>query len=191
LKTQFDSKDSALIWARELVQRSDVLYVDTETTGVRFGFDDVIDIGVVDGDGRVQMDRLVRPLVAIPADSSSVHGLSNRDVQRAARLQDLWPDVTSLLNGKVLVSYNSTFDEQMMRNAASRRGLSPVQPQRWDCAMEAFAAYNGQSSHHRPGYQWINFETAARMLGLESPEHRAVSDALRCLELVQELSRRR
>jgi DNA polymerase-3 subunit epsilon len=191
LRTEFPSKESALGWARLLVQRDDVLYVDTETTGVRFGYDDVIDIGIVNGVGIVLMDRLVRPLVAIPADSSAVHGISNRDVQRAPRLEDLWPDVARILNGKVLVSYNSTFDEQMLHDAAMRRGLAPIKPERWDCAMEAFAAYNGLASHHRPGFKWINFEAAARALGLEPPEHRAVSDALRCLELVQELSRRR
>ena len=85
----------------------------------------------------------------------------------------------------------ATFDEQMLAGAACRRGLAPIAPARWDCAMEAFAAYNGELSHHRPGFRWINLGAAARMFGLESPQHRAVSDAMLCLELVQELSRRK
>ena len=187
----FEDREAALEWAHDLVSRPDVLYLDTETTGVRFGFDDVIDIGIVDGAGTTLYDQLIRPLVAIPGDSRDVHGISNRDVAAAPRLQDVWSDLTGLLDGKVLVSYNAYFDEEMLAFAATRRGLPPIAPLRWDCAMEAFAAYNRQSSHHRRGYRWINFEAATRMLGLERPEHRAVSDALRCLELVQELSRRR
>jgi DNA polymerase-3 subunit epsilon len=187
----FASRAEALAWARELVVRDDVLYVDTETTGVRFGRDDVIDIGIVDSAGRVVMDQLVRPSVAIPADSEAVHGISNRAVSTAPRLADLWDDIRRLLNGRVVVSYNATFDQQMLLDASRKRGLQWIEPQRWDCAMEVFAAYNEQASHYRPGYRWINLETAARTLGLDLPEHRAVSDAMLCLELVQELSRRR
>lgn len=187
----FASRAEALAWARELVSRDDVLYVDTETTGVRFGRDDVIDIGIVDSGGRILMDQLVRPSVAIPAEAEAVHGISNRDVATAPRLTDLWSDIRKYLDDHVVVSYNATFDEQMLRNAAEKRGLDWVEPQRWDCAMEAFAAFNEQPSHYRPGYRWINLEAAARMLGLELPEHRAAADAMLCLELVQELSRRR
>ena len=186
----FVDREDALSWARELVGRDDVLYVDTETTGVRFGQDDVIDIGIVDGAGRVIMDQLVRPVVAIPADSEAVHGISNRAIVTAPRLAELWPQLSTLVAGRVVVSYNASFDQQMLSHAASRRGLTHLEPARWDCAMEAFAAFNGQFSHHRRGFRWINLETATRMLGLDAPQHRAVSDAMVCLELVQELSRR-
>ena len=187
----FESRGHALDWARELVGRTNVLYLDTETTGVRFGVDDVIDVGIVDGRGIVVMDQLVRPSIAIPADSEAVHGISNRAVANAPRLSDIWAELSRIVNGNVVVSYNSTFDEQMLAGAARRRGLAPIAPARWDCAMEAFAAYNGELSHHRPGFRWINLGAAARMFGLESPQHRAVSDAMLCLELVQELSRRK
>ena len=186
----FASRTQALDWARDLVHRTDVLYLDTETTGVRFGFDDVIDIGIVNGKGLIVLDQLVKPMVPIPADSEAVHGISNKAVSNSPRLNDIWTDLSKLLSGKVLVSYNASFDETMLTDAGSRRGLSPIVPGRWDCAMEAFAAFNGQLSHHRPGFRWINLRAAARMLGLEAPEHRAVSDAMLCLELVQELSRR-
>jgi len=186
----FAGRKHALDWARQVVLRGDVLYLDTETTGVRFGFDDVIDIGIVDGSGLIVMDQLIRPSVPIPADSEAVHGISNRTVANAPPLISLWGELSKLLTGKILISYNAAFDEQMLADAGSRRGLAPILPARWDCAMEAFAAYNGQQSHHRPGYRWINLGTAARKLGLEAPKHRAVSDAMLCLELVQELSRR-
>jgi DNA polymerase III subunit epsilon len=187
----FQSRGQALAWARDLVRRSDVLYLDTETTGVRFGFDDVIDIGIVDGRGIVVMDQLIRPSVAIPGDSEAVHGISNRAVSNAPRLPEVWSELSRILNGHVVVSYNATFDEQMLSDAGARRGLSPIAPAKWDCAMEAFAAYNGELSHHRPGFRWINLGAAARLLGLEAPKHRAISDAMLCLELVQELSRRK
>lgn len=187
----FASRAEALAWARDLVSRDDVLYVDTETTGVRFGRDDIIDIGVVDGAGIVLMDQLVRPGVPIPGDSEAVHGISNRSVQTAPPLANLWPDLARLVESKVIVSYNADFDRRMLVDAGTRRGLPPLKPSRWDCAMEAFAAWNGESSFHRPGFRWINLETAARSLGIEPPEHRAVADALVCLEVVQELSRRR
>lgn len=188
--TKFRDRAHAIAWAKDLVNRSDVLYVDTETTGVRYGQDDVIDIGIVDGAGRTLMDQLVRPMVPIPADAAEIHGISNKDVQTAPRLADLWADVTTLLSGRVLVSYNADFDKRMLFGAGAKRELPIIRPQRWDCAMEAYAAWNGEMSHHRRGYRWINLGAAARNLGIDPPEHRAVADALVCLEVVQELSRR-
>jgi DNA polymerase-3 subunit epsilon len=186
----FRDQSHALIWARDLVVRTDVLYVDTETTGVRFNQDDVIDIGIVDGTGRILMDQLVRPMVAVPSDAAAIHGISNRQLQTAPTIDRIWPDVRAMLDGKILVSYNCDFDQRMLGFAASRRQLPALRPTTWDCAMEAFAAWNGESSHWRPGFRWINLETAAGMLGIDPPTHRAVADALVCLEIVQELSRR-
>ncbi len=173
-----------------MVGRPDVLFLDTETTGVRFGFDDVIDIGIVDGTGLIILDQLVKPAVAIPADAEAVHGISNRAVATAPVIDRIWPALARLIDGKILVSYNADFDRRMLGDAGARRGLEPLAPARWDCAMEAFAAFNGQLSHHRPGFRWINLGLAARLLGLEQPMHRAVGDATLCLEVVQELSRR-
>jgi DNA polymerase-3 subunit epsilon len=167
-----------------------VLFLDTETTGVRFGFDDVIDIGIVDWQGVVVLDQLVKPSVAIPADAEAVHGISNRLVATAPTIDQVWPALARLVSGKIVVSYNADFDLRMLTDAGARRNLGPLTPARWDCAMEAFAAYNGQSSHHRPGFRWVNLGRAARSLGLDQPMHRAVGDALLCLEVVQELSRR-
>jgi|SRR4051794_38971080 DNA polymerase III subunit epsilon len=188
--TPFSSRKEALAWAKAIVSRSDVLYVDTETTGVRFDHDDVIDIGVVDGNGIVRMDQLVRPRMGVPSDSEAVHGISNRQLQTAPTLVEIWPDVTALLAGKLLISYNADFDQRMLAFAASQRMLAPIEPIGWDCAMEAYAAFNEQSSHHRPGFRWISLENAAIALDIDPPAHRAVADAMTCLEVVQELSRR-
>ena len=186
----FASRQHALDWARSIVSRKDVLYVDTETTGVRYGQDDVIDIGIVDGAGIVLMDQLVRPLVPVPADAEAVHGISNKALYGAPTIADLWKELSALLNGKLLVSYNADFDRQMLFSAGQRRGMTPILPVRWDCAMEAFVAFNGELSHHRRGFKWINLGTAARSLDIDPPAHRAVADAIVCLEVVQEMSRR-
>lgn len=107
----------------------------------------------------------------------------------APTIDRVWDSLAQLVAGKTLVSYNAPFDRGMLRHAGSRRGLPELAPARWDCAMEAFAAFNGQSSHHRPGFRWVNLSMAATLLGLDQPTHRAVGDAMLCLEVVQELSR--
>ncbi|MDQ2683018.1 MAG: 3'-5' exonuclease, partial [Chloroflexota bacterium] len=154
----FASSAEALEWARELVGRDDVLYLDTETTGVRYGIDDIVDIGIVNRHGQIVMDQLVRPSLPITGETESIHGISNRMVRTAPTLPEIWPEVRRLVAGKILVSYNADFDEQMLFGAAERRSLPPASPARWDCAMEAFAAFNGELSHHRPGFRWINLE---------------------------------
>ena len=67
-----------------LVDREDVLVLDTETTGIGSSAE-VIDLAVVDTTGTVRLDTLIMPNDNIPAEASAVHGLTRRMLQRGWR----------------------------------------------------------------------------------------------------------
>ena len=74
-KGQMDTLDrmAAASWAAALVKRADVLYLDTETTGL--GNDaEIVDIAVIDSSGRIILNALVRPSGRIPREASDVLG---------------------------------------------------------------------------------------------------------------------
>jgi uncharacterized protein YprB with RNaseH-like and TPR domain len=48
----------AMTWAAEITSRADVLYLDTETTGLG-NADEIIEISALDNAGRVLIDTLI------------------------------------------------------------------------------------------------------------------------------------
>jgi len=186
--TAFPDRRSALIWARETVIAADVIFLDTETTGVK-PTDDIVDIAVISTGGDVLFQQLVKPSRPIPSDTAAFNGISNAMVADAPDLRDVYPVLTALLADRVVVAYNVDFDRSMLEAAATRRGLAPLESTTWSCAMEAYAAYNGESSWHRPGFRWMSLEKATARLGIPKPTHRALADAEACRAVVHALAR--
>lgn len=186
--TVFVDRRSALLWAREMVVAPNVVFLDTETTGVR-PTDDIVDIAVVATSGEVLFQQLVKPARPIPADTAAFNGISNAMVSDAPDLREIYPALARLLADRVVVAYNVDFDREMLHAAAARRGLAPLEPTVWSCAMEAYAAYNGESSWHRPGFRWMSLEKASARLGIPKPTHRALADAEACRAVVHALAR--
>jgi DNA polymerase-3 subunit epsilon len=183
----FADRRSALRWARETMRNPEVVFLDTETTGVR-AFDDVIDIAILDWAGNVLFEQLLKPRLAIPSDATAVHRITNRMVAQAPDFVEVYPAVKALLEGRLVVAYNADFDRKMMRSACAFRGLAEIQPARWMCAMEAYAAFNGEASWHRPGFRWMSLEKATRRLRIPQPTHRASADARACRSVVMALA---
>lgn len=53
-------------WARDLLNRTDVLILDTETTGLGHTAE-LVELAIVDTTGKVLFDELVKPAVEGPA----------------------------------------------------------------------------------------------------------------------------
>ena len=128
----------AIRWAREMVANPDVVFPDTETTGL--GRDaEVVDLAIVDLAGTPIVDQLVRPLRPIPADAIFIHGISNRDVAEAPLWSQIAPDVRNLLHRRTIVAYNAPFDRAMVDQCNTLAGLHAIDAS-WFCAMRAFTA---------------------------------------------------
>ena len=56
--------------------------LDTETTGL---YDDaeIVEISIIDENGGVLLDTLVKPLKPIPAEATAIHGITNEMVATA------------------------------------------------------------------------------------------------------------
>ena len=184
--TSFPDRRSALLWSREAVRAPNVVFLDTETTGVRTT-DDIVDIAIVATNGDVLFEQLVKPARPIPPETSAFNGISNKMVAGAPDLQEIYPALAALLTDRVVVAYNVEFDRSMLGGALGRRGLPWLESTRWSCAMEAYAAYNGEASWHRPGFRWMSLEKATARLGIPRPTHRALADAEACRAVVHAL----
>lgn len=112
---------------------SELRLFDFETTGVGRHRDRPVQIGLIDGNGRVLMNTLVDPCMDIDKEASDVHGITRLDVAyhpdyliglwQMYQLIGLTPDVDPQ---RVLAGYNiSQFDLPMALHCYKPDGFSP------------------------------------------------------------------
>lgn len=175
------NRPSAIAWARLIANHPDALFLDTETTGLGSRAE-IIDIAIVDRNGRVVLNSLVQPERGIPPEATAIHGLTMADVRHAPRWSEIVPHLARLVSGRLIVVYNADFDRRMIHQCCSRCGQD-VPRAEWHCAMRAFAAFCEHPSHHG-GYRWHALEAAAAHFGLPQGGHRALGDAETCRRVV-------
>ena len=182
-----------MTWAG-LLNRRDVLVLDTETTGLTQR-SEVIDLAVIDTTGKQRLDTFVMPVDPIPREASEVHGLT-RAVLREANAP-AWPDVHDrfvnlLASAQVVVIYNSIFDERLLRQTADRHRLTiPSYRSKLRCAMLEYAAHRRVPGPYGD-WRWHKLTAAAQHEGVPIRNaHRALGDAKLTLALMRSLVAKR
>ena len=77
----------------------------------------------MDDDGQVLFESLVKPSQPIPHSATRIHGIHDEDVQSARTWPVIWPQVRSVLFGRLVVIYNEEFDLRMMQQSHARYRL--------------------------------------------------------------------
>lgn len=146
--------------------------VDVETTGGSPFFNRVIEIGLL----RVEKAEVVEeyktflnPDMEIPEFITKMTGISNEDVQRAPRFEDIAEEVISKFEGNIFVAHNSQFDYGFLKEEFRRANLAFNLPQL--CTVRLSRALYKEHKHHNLTaiIERYNFECENR--------HRAFDDA--------------
>ena len=175
-------------WAQELMRRENFYVLDTETTGVGKG-DEIVQMGIVDKNGTIVMNQLVKPTVSIPSGASSVHGIYDSDVVDASTFKDIYIDLSKMLAGQIVIAYNMDFDWRMLQQSSAKYRLPDIRTGKRDCAMKQYAKYNGKWNNQRHSYIWHKLGTAAAQEGIAVENaHDAIGDVLMTLALIQKMS---
>ncbi len=110
--------------------------VDFETTGLRPGRDQVVEVAVVTVDefGAVsdEWSTLVKP--SRPVAGGGVHGVFNADVREAPTFRDVAGDLLERLDNTVPVAHNARFDSAFLEAELGRLGHRF--PCQWLCTLE-------------------------------------------------------
>jgi DNA polymerase III subunit epsilon len=148
------------------------LFIDTETTGLD-GSAEIVEISIIDQEGSVLLDTLVKPLRRIPQDVIRVHGITNEMVCDAPTWAEIWPQVETLLMDRYVGVYNADFDLRMMRQSHRSNGLPwQFSDRKFFCIMKLYSQFMG-------AYRWQKLEAAGRQCRIPLPNsHRAKDDAL-------------
>jgi DNA polymerase-3 subunit epsilon len=154
------------------------VYLDTETTGIGPA-DEVIEIGILDEDGTVLFESLVKPTGIISPDARRVHGIRDDDVASAPRWMTLWPQVQSVLSGRIVCVYNADFDQRLLQQTHAKYKIRWFLPEdtSFFCVMKLYAQFYGERNYKTGGYRWHSLDVAGRQCRLIQPNtHRAIDD---------------
>lgn len=169
---------SAIQEARTLLENKPV-YLDTETTGMHFN-SEVIEIGIIDDQGEVLFDQLIRPRGKIDPAAGRVHGITLEMLVDAPTWEQVWPQAEHVLMGRLVGVYNVEFDLRLMKQSHSRSWLTWTLPDsNFFDIMKLYARFFGDWDPVHKSFRYQSLEIAGRQCGIRLPNaHRAVDDCL-------------
>jgi DNA polymerase III subunit epsilon len=174
-------RERALAWARQLVRRNNWILLDTETTGTSKS-DEVIQIGVLSANGEVLLNTLIKPVrnTAIPREAAAVHGITMDMLTDAPTMQQILPQLCSVLKGKTTIIYNAEFDTRLLQQTVGPEAASSLMScLRAECAMKMYSAYAGDWMDSKGDYKWQKLPGAA---------HGAIEDCQAMLALIHQMA---
>ena len=183
-------RDSAIRWARGMVQR-DFVVLDLETTGLAHD-DEAVSIGIIDNQGNVLLDTLLRHEKQSHPKAQDTHGISWAMTRNAPRFTKVWPALIELTQDKFLVIYNANYDIRIIEQMMRRYKIDALSVFRGDasCAMNVFAKFYGAWNDYRQSYTWQKLTTAANHLGINTKgAHGAAVDALITLRVIEGMAK--
>ena len=170
-----------------LMNRKDVLIVDTETTGLHKRAE-VIEVVAVDTTGNVRFSSFSMPQDPIPIAASNIHGLTHPYLKKARAMP--WPRVQVRLapileQAQILIAWNAPFDRRMLEQTAARHDLQFGFAPPWRDALRDYKRFC-------PGLNSYALENVmkAESLQFSGRAHRAEADCRAVLSVMQVVSRR-
>jgi DNA polymerase-3 subunit epsilon len=189
VKTHYPrSREEAVVRCREWLSKGAV-FVDTETTGLNKD-DEIIENCIVDAYGAILLDSLVKPTKPIPPEATMINGITNKDVMRAPKWPTLYDKVRIILEGRLVIAYNSAFDRRMVCQTNEKYGLAQINAT-WQCAMITYAGFRGVPTSKKNRFKHFKLGVAAQQMGIgiETELHRSKADCLLTLELVKAMAK--
>ena len=187
------SYDRAIRWARLVTNpKLNVVTWDTETTGLDATMDEVISVGIVDSEGQVLLDTLIRPsnmAVLTATNASDVHGITADMLTDAPTFPEIYGELKAFLDGRFWLGYNIGFDAKMLDATCLHYDLAPLLSVGQHDATPFVADFVGQWDEGKGGYKYWKLAEAAERFGLtEFAAHHAGADALATWQIVKRMS---
>lgn len=168
-------RNEAVEWARQTLQRSDVLILDTETTDLD---GEVVELAIINLKGETVYSQRFNPLSPISEGAQAIHGLTAEILTSEPRFSDEYLTICNHLKtaGLVLI-YNAMFDMGILRQTCRLHGVDMFNFEP-ECLMEWYAQYCNEWSDYHKSYRW-------QPLG---GDHTALGDCRAALATLKEMA---
>lgn len=178
---------------RGLLDRQDVLILDTETTGLD-GNAEVVELSIIDTTGVVIFDELIKPMDSIPEEAAQIHGITDSALIEAGAKP--WPFhydavMKAIRAANALRVYNLDYDERIVGQTCGKYYLpNPLRSISRGCAMLEYAAHRGETGRYGD-YRWHKLQAAySYECGNTLQEHRSLSDCTMVLDVMRSVANR-
>lgn len=181
------TRQDVITWARQVVEEREMLILDTETTGLD-AHDEIIQLAIVDMQGNVLLQTLVRPTVPVGTEARAIHGITDEVLAQAPSFAQLHDTIAVLLENRSVLAYHADFDRRLLAQTCAKYGLPPLAVAAWDCVMERYARFWGERSapgQHKP--QSLSHACAQQGIHVHG-QHDAVTDCLLTLALIKAIA---
>ena len=178
--------EQVALWAWGALKRPTLRILDTETTGRGpqwgGGIDELVEICIVDGNGAVLLNTLVKPNGMMHPDAAAKSGITDAMLAPYAPFSAIAGQVRESLQGKNVVIYNADYDVPLI--AAAFTSCGQVEPTyQWRCAMRAYHKFSSRLARE----PWAKLDVACQAAGItpQGDAHRALGDCLSTLALLR------
>lgn len=178
--------DAIVARAKKFFEERNFVVLDTETTGLDTSIAEIVNIAILDANGMVLLDTLVRPEKPIPP--GMIHGITDEMVRDAPTFPEIFPRIMELLKGANVVAYNANYDIGLIESLAYRHKLGDLRCNSVWCLMKRYAAYRKTPGRYG-NYKWHKLsEACAQQRVVLGNAHRALGDAQATYALLKALS---
>lgn len=165
---------------RDLYKLKNYVVLDTETTGLSYETEEIIEIAIAkvcDGELVDEFSSLVNPGKKLSARITKITGITDSDLADAPSFREIAQQIVDFIGASVILAHNASFDLNFLCRALDQCKIS-YSFECLDTVQVAKKAY--------PGFENHKLETLIHKLGLaDSQTHRAMDDVRCTLKLFQ------
>jgi DNA polymerase III subunit epsilon len=168
----------------QLLDRDDILILDTETNGTGAGTE-VIEVSVINTRGDILLDTLVKPKTfSMNPWAQNVHGIKLSMLKDAPSWPSILPQLAALADRRTILAWNAPFDANMLEQTSSAWNLNHP---RWlfVCAMRLYA--KKRNIKNRGLHKAVVDEGLEHLFDTHN-SHRALGDITFVLEVLRATS---
>lgn len=163
-----------------------LIVIDTETTGLKPGHDEILQLSIIDGDENVLFNEYIKPIRRKRwPKAQEINGIAPKMVKDCKTLDELHDQIQGILDSAdFIVAYNWSFDRQMLVAA----GFKVRQP--YYDVMKEFAPIYGEYDSYHDDYTWKSLSVCADYFSYEFKAHDSLEDTkatLFCYKKMQAL----
>lgn len=168
---------------------SGIIVVDVESTGLNTEEDEILQLSIIDGDGKELMNEYLKPYVKTSwKEAQAIHRISPSDVEDCPYAHEIFPKLKSIIaSAHTYIGYNSQYDIEMLQNlGVDVSGLTVID------VMKDFAPIYGEYNEYYGTYKWQKLSVCAKYYGYEFRAHDSLEDVratLYCYKKMQESKR--
>lgn len=149
------------------------IWLDTETTGLSYLYDELLQVSIIDYQHNILFDSYIRPKrVKRWPDAEAVNHITPAMVQGYKTIDGYLPRLQEIVDGaEIIGGYNTCFDLDFLRQAGiTRKGQKIID------VMADFAPIYGEWSDWFQDYKWQKLEVCARYYNYQFKAHNSLAD---------------